>query len=67
MSCSRSYAVGIVIGTSIVSIVERRVSLQEAAGFVRSYNSIDDERQAVIITHPISRAILLASSKSRAS
>lgn len=61
----RIYAVGIVSSSLITSIAERHVSLQEAASFVQAYNCLDGERQAVILAHPISRAISHARSKSR--
>jgi hypothetical protein len=67
MSRNRSYAVGIVSDSRVLSIVERHSTLREAAAFARAYNRLGDDRQAVIIPHPISRAISQARAKSRAS
>jgi hypothetical protein len=64
---SRSYAVGIIEQGRVDSIPENNLSLQEAVAFVRSYNEADQDRQAVILTHPISRAISHALPKSRVS
>ena len=49
----RSYAVAIAQGSRITSIAQRHVSLGEAAGFLRGYNHLNDERQAVIVQDPI--------------
>jgi len=66
MSSSR-YAVAIVVSARITSIVERHVSLREAVAFVASYNRFTPDRQAVVLRHPISRAISQAKAKSRSS
>ena len=49
----RRYAVGIMIGARLKSIVERHVSLQEAEAFCESYNCLDDNRQAVIVPEAV--------------
>ena len=67
MSISRRFAVGIVSENRIVEIAERHVSLAEAAGFLRGYNRVDNGRYAVILRHPISRAIATATAQSRSS
>jgi len=67
MSLCRNYAVGIIVSGRITAIVERHVSIREAVAFCRAYNRLDDDRQAVILTYPISRAISQAKAKSRSS
>jgi hypothetical protein len=67
MSHTRRYAVGIVVNGRIESIAQRHMSVREAVGFLRGYNRIKDERTAVILSHPISRAISMAKAKSRSS
>ena len=67
MSLCRKYAIGVVVAGRITSIIEEHVSIREAVAFARSYNRFDDDRQAVILRYPISRAIRQARAKSRSS
>lgn len=62
---SRSYAVGIVANSTFLFFPCRHVSRREAEAYARSYNRITCERFAVVLRHPISRAISQARSKSR--
>lgn len=63
----RKYAVLIVAGGRILKVAQRCLSLREAIGYTRSFNGWDDGRVALIVRHPISRAISRARSKSRSS
>lgn len=65
MSHSRSYAVAIVRASVILAVPKHHLPLREAAAFARGYNRLKDDRQAVVMLHPIFRAISKASSRSR--
>jgi hypothetical protein len=54
---SRKFAIGIVSKSRIASIPARHLSIGEARAFQRAYNSFDDDRQAVILRHPLSAAV----------
>jgi hypothetical protein len=63
----RNYAIAVVVDGQIVSIPRRHLSLCEAVGFARGYNTTDGGPMAVVMRHPISRAISRAKVKSRSS
>jgi len=66
MPHQRNWAIGIIRDGDIVKVPERlrRVTLQEASTFVQAF-SRDNTDEAAILHHPISAAILDASSRSR--
>jgi len=49
----RRFAVGVLVAGRLDSIVRQRLSIQEARGFLRSYNGVEDDHVAVILCHPI--------------
>ncbi len=64
---TRDYAVLLAVKGRITKTLRRRLSLSEAVAFARSYNRIDDDHLALLVRHPISRAISKARPKSRSS
>lgn len=63
---NRSYAVAIVRDSQIVRIPARRIHLAEARAWVASYGRIPaPDGSPCILHHPISRATVRASAKSR--
>lgn len=67
MPTPRNCAIAIVACGQIKSICQRYLSAPEALSFAEAYNRVDEDRQAVVVLHPISRAICRAKSRSRAS
>jgi hypothetical protein len=61
---ARRYAVA-VLAEKTVEVVKKHLSIVEATAFSRTYNRLDHTQAVVILTHPISRAIRRAKSKSR--
>lgn len=59
------FAVGIVAHSMILSFPRTRLTLREASAFARAYNRVTEERIAVVMRHPISRAISIARARSR--
>lgn len=63
----RRYAVVLLEAGRVLSFPRRRLSFQEASAFARTYNRLGEERTAIVVCHPISRAISQARARSRAS
>jgi hypothetical protein len=61
----RLYAVVVVRGGRLTKIMHTRYSLHEAEAWVKTWCRLNRDCSAAIIPHPISRAMRLASSKSR--
>jgi hypothetical protein len=64
---TRSFAVAIVRESVILSVPCRHLSLGEARAFCREYNADVTDRVAIVMVHPIARAIATARTKSRSS
>jgi hypothetical protein len=64
---ARRYAVAIIRQRQIVSVPQRHLSIREAVAYARSYNIPADDLVAVVMRHPISRAMATAKAKSRSS
>jgi hypothetical protein len=64
-SYPKDFAVALVTDGVIVSIPYRRLTFPQAEIFSKVHNRLDPAHPAVIVTHPISRAILRTNSKSR--
>lgn len=59
------YAVALCSGGRLSRIAARYLSWLEAREWLRHYHTIDPQRVAVVLRHPISAAIRAASAKSR--
>jgi hypothetical protein len=57
----RQFAIGIIESKKIVSVPHKHFSLRMATGFVKAYNRhsrrYGDKQRAVILVHPLMRAI----------
>jgi hypothetical protein len=65
MKSDSMFAVAILENNSVVEIPKKHLSITEAASYAATYNRLDHKRAAVILTHPISKAIFVAKPKSR--
>lgn len=59
------FAIGVIEDRQLVRVPQQHLSAAEAVAYLQAYNRLERDRQAVILLHPISRAICRARSKSR--
>lgn len=54
-------------GATIETVARQHLTLREAKRYVAGFNAVADDSRAIILPHPIARAISRAIAKSRAS
>lgn len=53
----RQYAIGVFRNSTVTDVAARHLTLREAIAFAKAYNRVADSRFAVVMRHPIARAI----------
>lgn len=63
MSHPRVWAVCIVRQSVILKTPKKHLTLNEAKAFTKAYNRITDDRVAVVVRHPLQRALAARTSR----